>query len=159
MLAGEFKKLLSLGIKIIALISRWETLLSGTERKYFDISLQNLTTTWHKSLGWDDIKLTSMSWKIIVWEIHHKSFIEDFFFPCGCVKGQMQSVLKYFGSITGTKKNTAASMLTQLFPVTGCRSLKWEHYHNISLRSDSFCVNVHCTNRGLKMLERADMSP
>lgn len=39
MLAGEFKKLLSLGIKIIALISRWEMLLSGTERKYFDISL------------------------------------------------------------------------------------------------------------------------
>lgn len=44
MLAGEFKKLLSLGIKIMTLISRWEMLALGTERKYFDISVQILTS-------------------------------------------------------------------------------------------------------------------
>lgn len=109
MLTGEFKKLLSLGIKIMTLISRWEMLVSGAERKYFDISLQILTTTWHKSLGWDNTKLTSMSWKIIDWEIHHKSFIGDLFF-CGLLKGQTQSFLKHFGSSTGTTKNKAPSM-------------------------------------------------
>lgn len=44
MLAGEFKKLLSLGIKIMTLISRWKMLASEMERKYFDISAQILTS-------------------------------------------------------------------------------------------------------------------
>jgi len=44
MLAGEFKKLLSLGIKIMTLISKWEMLASGTGRKYFDISVRILTS-------------------------------------------------------------------------------------------------------------------
>ena len=65
MLAGEFKKLLLSGIKITTLISRWEMLASGTERKYFDISVQILTSIWHKSLGRDNIELTNMSCKMI----------------------------------------------------------------------------------------------
>lgn len=44
MLADEFKKLLSLGIKIMMLISRWKMLASEMERKCFDISAQILTS-------------------------------------------------------------------------------------------------------------------
>lgn len=75
-------------------------LASETKRKYFDISVQILTSTGHKNLGWDNI---TTSYKKIDWNIHHKSLMVDLFF-CGCLKEQMQFLLQHFGSSIGTVK-------------------------------------------------------
>lgn len=84
----------------MTLISRWEMLASETKRKYFDISAQILTSTWHKNVGWDNI---TTSCKKIDWDIHHKSLMVDLFF-CSCLKEQTQFLFQHFGSFIGTLK-------------------------------------------------------